>query len=188
MAGSTEKLRRREGLIFLAGFALCIPAANWLIGHVGVNCDSGACLVPVAPGLMAPSGVLTVGLALVFRDLVQRRLGWKAAVAGIVAGALLSALFAPPKLVTASATAFLLSEIADMLVYTPLQQRRLVLAVFASSVVGLVLDSLIFLQLAFGSLDFLFGQIVGKSWMVVAVLPAIAWLRRRDEKLGLSPA
>jgi len=60
VAGSTEKLRRREGLIFLAGFALCIPAANWLIGHVGVNCDSGACLVPVAPGLMAPSGVLTV--------------------------------------------------------------------------------------------------------------------------------
>jgi uncharacterized PurR-regulated membrane protein YhhQ (DUF165 family) len=97
-------------------------------------------------------------------------------------------LFAPPKLVTASATAFLLSEIADMLVYTPLQQRRLVLAVFASSIAGLVLDSLIFLQLAFGSLDFLLGQIVGKSWMVLAVLPAIAWLRRRDEKLGLSPA
>jgi hypothetical protein len=24
--------RRAEGLIFLAAFALCIPAANWLIG------------------------------------------------------------------------------------------------------------------------------------------------------------
>jgi uncharacterized PurR-regulated membrane protein YhhQ (DUF165 family) len=137
---------------------------------------------------MAPSGVVTVGLALVFRDLVQRRLGWKAAIAGILAGALLSALFAPPQLVTASAVAFLISEAADMLVYTPLQQRRLVLAVFASSVAGLVLDSLIFLKLAFGSLDFLLGQVVGKSWMVLAVLPAIVWLRRRDERLGLSPA
>jgi queuosine precursor transporter len=188
VAQSISKIRRREGLIFLAAFALCIPAANWLIGHVGVNCEAGACLIPVAPGLMAPSGVVTVGLALVFRDLVQRRLGWKAAVAGIVAGTLLSALFAPPQLVTASAAAFLISEAADMLVYTPLQQRRLVLAVFASSVVGLVLDSVIFLQLAFGGLDFLIGQVVGKSWMVLAVLPAIVWLRRRDERLGLSPA
>jgi uncharacterized PurR-regulated membrane protein YhhQ (DUF165 family) len=187
---SLEALRIREGLLFLVGFALCIPAANWLIGNVGTVCDpSGTpCLIPVAPGVMAPSGVLTVGLAFILRDLVQRRLGLKAAAAGIAAGTLLSALVAPPSLVMASAGAFLVSETADMLVYTPLQRRRLMLAVFASSLVGLVVDSIVFLSLAFGSLAFLEGQILGKTWMVLASLPAIYWLRRRDQRLGLSAA
>jgi uncharacterized PurR-regulated membrane protein YhhQ (DUF165 family) len=75
-----------------------------------------------------------------------------------------------------------------MLVYTPLQRRGLVLAVFASSIIGLILDSIVFLSLAFGSLDFLPGQIIGKAWMVLLALPVVAWLRRRDERLGLSPA
>jgi uncharacterized PurR-regulated membrane protein YhhQ (DUF165 family) len=185
----TDTIRTREGLVFLAGFALCIPAANWMIGHVGTECvPSGPCLIPVAPGVMAPSGVITVGLALVLRDLIQRRLGWKAAALGILAGTLLSALVAPAPLVTASAAAFLISETADMLVYTPLQRRGLILAVFASSIVGLVLDSVIFLSLSFGNLDFLAGQIIGKAWMVLLALPVVAWLRRRDERLGLSPA
>jgi uncharacterized PurR-regulated membrane protein YhhQ (DUF165 family) len=62
------------------------------------------------------------------------------------------------------------------------------LAVIASSVVGLIIDSIIFLSLAFGSLAFLEGQVIGKAWMVLLALPAIAWLRRRDERLGLTPA
>ncbi len=50
------------------------------------------------------------------------------------------------------------------------------------------MDSLVFLWLAFGSLDFLLGQIVGKFWMVLLAMPLVAYLRRRDERLGLSPA
>jgi len=180
---------RLEGFLYLIGFGLCIPLANWMIGHVGTVCPPhGPCLVPVAPGVMAPSGVAMIGLALVLRDLVQRRLGLRWVSAAIVGGAALSALVAPPALVAASATAFLLSEFADLVVYTPLQRRRLVLAVLASSVVGLVVDSIVFLYLAFGSLDFLLGQVVGKSWMVLLALPFIAWLRRRDERLGIAPA
>jgi hypothetical protein len=49
-------------------------------------------------------------------------------------------------------------------------------------------DSIIFLWLAFGSLDFLMGQIVGKLWMVVLAIPFVAYLRRRDERIGLTPA
>ena len=62
------------------------------------------------------------------------------------------------------------------------------LAVFASGAVGLVVDSMVFLWLAFGSLEFLAGQVIGKAWMVLASLPLIALLRRRDERLGLMPA
>jgi uncharacterized PurR-regulated membrane protein YhhQ (DUF165 family) len=186
MNASTERQRRIEGYVFLVAFALCIPVANWLIGHVGTTCvPNGPCLVPVAPGIMAPSGVLMVGLALVLRDLVQRRLGLGWGIGAIIIGALLSAYVAPPSLIVASAVAFLLSEIADFLVYTPLQKKRLVLAVFASSVVGLVADSIAFLYLAFGSLEFLEGQVLGKLWMVLLAMPFIALMRRRDERVGL---
>src|SRR5262249_1981753 len=106
----------------------------------------------------------------------------------IVAGALISALIAPPSLVVASAVAFLLSEVADLVVYTPLARRRLVVAGVASSFVGLVVDSIVFLLLAFGSLEFLAGQVVGKAWMVLASIPFVVWLRRRDEKSGMLPA
>jgi queuosine precursor transporter len=60
--------------------------------------------------------------------------------------------------------------------------------VLASSLVGLVVDSVIFLELAFGSLQYLPGQVVGKAWMVLLALPAIHWLRQRDERLGVQPA
>jgi queuosine precursor transporter len=178
-----------EGFVFLSAFGLCIPAANWLIGNAGTVCvPDGPCLIPVAPGVMAPSGVSMIGLALVLRDLVQRRLGLEWAVAAILAGAALSAIFAPPALVVASAAAFLLSEFADLAVYTPLQRRRLLLAVLASSMVGLVVDSAAFLYLAFGNLDFLAGQVIGKAWMVLLAMAPIAWLRRRDARLGLAAA
>ena len=57
-------------------------------------------------------------------------------------------------------------------------QRRLVLAVIASSLAGLIVDSVVFLSLAFGSLDYLAGQIVGKSWAVLISIPFIRLLRR----------
>jgi uncharacterized PurR-regulated membrane protein YhhQ (DUF165 family) len=186
---TNETRRWLEGAVFFALFCLTVPAANWLILNVGTVCTAnGPCLIPVAPNLMAPSGVLMVGAALVLRDLLQRRLGVGAAVAAILIGAGLSGLIAPLSLVMASAVAYLLSEFADLAVFTPLHQRRFVLAVLASSVVGLIVDSIVFLWLAFGSLDFLAGQVVGKAWMVLLSLPLIVLLRRRDEQIGLGPA
>jgi len=186
----TNEMRRWvEGIAFLIAFGLTIPAANWMIGNVGTVCvPKGPCLIPVAPGLMAPSGVAMIGIALVLRDLVQRRLGVVYSASAVVIGATLSALVAPPSLVLASGVAFLISEFADLAVYTPLARRRLVAAVVASSAVGLVVDSIIFLWLAFGSLDFLLAQVVGKGWMVLLSVPLVHYLRRRDERLGLTPA
>ena len=184
-----DRRQNLEGYIFLVLFCLTIPAANWLIGHVGIVCvPNGPCLVPVAPGIMAPSGVLMIGLALVLRDLVQRRLGVEFGIGAIIVGAAISAGLAPPTLVVASAAAFLLSEFADFAVYTPLARRRLVVAVIASSVVGLVVDSIGFLWLAFGSLEFLVGQIIGKLWMVLLAIPFVMYMRRRDERIGLKAA
>ena len=170
---------RVVGWAALGLFLVSVPLANWMVQHFGTVCVSdGPCLVPVAPGLLAPSGVLVVGAALVLRDVVQRYLGTIWGVGAIVAGAVLSVAVAPASLVLASGAAFLLSELADFAIYTPLQRRGLVRAVLASSVAGLVVDSLVFLLLAFGSLEFLPGQVVGKAWAVLLSVPLIRLLRR----------
>jgi len=167
------------GYALLAGFIATIPAANWMIGHVGTCIPNGPCLIPVGFGLEAPSGVLMIGIALVLRDLVHREMGWRIAMLGIVVGAALSSLLAPPSLVLASGVAFLLSEIADLLVYAPLARRQLVLAVIASGIVGAIVDSALFLLIAFGSLNFLAGQVVGKMWATLFAFPVIWSIRGR---------
>ena len=183
--------RKAEGLAYFLAFMACIPTANWMIGHVGTVCvPNGPCLLPVFPWsppwspqggpMMAPSGVSMIGIALVLRDLVQRRLGRLPALMAIVAGAALSGALAPPQLVVASTAAFFLSELADFAVFTPLQKRGLVLAVLASAMVGLIADSILFLWLAFGSLEFLEGQVLGKAWMVLLALPFVHWIRKRE--------
>lgn len=125
-----------------------------------------------------------IGLALVLRDLAQRRLGIGWAISAIAIGTVLSATFAPTSLVIASAAAFFVSEFADLGVYTPLQRRGMILAVVLSSVAGLVVDSIVFLWLAFGSLAYLPGQILAKAWMVPLALPIIAWLKAHEERVG----
>jgi uncharacterized PurR-regulated membrane protein YhhQ (DUF165 family) len=172
----------RDGALYLVAFISCIPIANWMIGNVGTKCvPNGPCLVPVWPGIMAPSGVLMIGFALVLRDLVQRRLGRSWALIAIAAGALVSGLVAPPALVVASVAAFALSELIDFAVYTPLQERRFVFAVIASGLAGLAVDSILFLWIAFGSLDFLTGQIIGKLWALSLATPLAHFLRLRAE-------
>ena len=180
-----------EGYVFLVLFCLTIPAANWLIGHVGTVMRSQLVRVwcRVAPGIMAPSGVLMIGLALVLRDLVQRRLGVGIRHRRDHCRARRSRPGSHRRhWCVASAAAFLLSEFADFAVYTPLARRRLVVAVIASSVVGLVVDFIVFLWLAFGSLEFLIGQIIGKLWMVLLAIPFVMYMRRRDERIGLKAA
>jgi queuosine precursor transporter len=146
-----------------------IFAANWAITTFG--------LVPVGFGLLAPAGVYFAGLAFTFRDLTQEALGRRWTYAAIVIGAALSGLLSGP-LAIASGAAFLLSETADLLVYTPLRERHWLGAVATSNVVGLIIDSALFLFLAFGSLEFLLGQIVGKLWMT-ALAVLVLWLTHK---------
>ena len=157
------------GIILIVAYIATIPAANFLIGHVGTVCiPQGPCLIPVAPGIMAPSGVLMIGAALLLRDLVQRQYGvrWSLVCIGIGAG--LSFLIAPPALALASGAAFLFSELVDFAAYTPLARKRFYTALIVSCAAGALADSALFLWLAFGSLDHLLGQIIGKLYAVAA--------------------
>jgi uncharacterized PurR-regulated membrane protein YhhQ (DUF165 family) len=163
----------------LIAYLATIPAANWLIGNVGTACvPNGPCLIPVWPGLMAPSGVLMIGAALVLRDAVQELLGLRWTFAAIVVGVILSAAVAPPALVLASAVAFLIAEVLDLAVYTPLRSRSMAAAILLSGLVGALADSAVFLFLAFGSLNYLAGQWVGKLWMSLLVVAVRALIKR----------
>jgi uncharacterized PurR-regulated membrane protein YhhQ (DUF165 family) len=175
------------GIFALIAYAATIPIANWMIENVGTVCvPNGPCLIPVGFGLMAPSGVLVIGAALVLRDIIHRSLGWHMALVAIVIGCCVSYVVSPPALVFASVAAFALSELADLTVYTPLSRKRMWLAILASGCVGAVVDSAVFLMLAFGSLDHLAGQVVGK--VTLTLLAALIAYSLRVSSRQAEPA
>jgi uncharacterized PurR-regulated membrane protein YhhQ (DUF165 family) len=161
------------GLAILAAYIATIFGANWAIEQYG--------LVPVGFGLLAPAGVYFVGLSFTLRDMAQDRLGNWPIILAILIGAALSALVAPAFAV-ASGLAFLFSETCDFLVYTPLRRRHFLGAVALSNTVGIVIDSALFLWLAFGSLAFIEGQVLAKSSMTLLAGAAL-WLARRHALL-----
>lgn len=151
---------------FIAYFS-SIPLANWLIDHIGsVRFPGAPHVIPVGFGYEAPSGVLAIGFAMVARDYVQHRLGKSYALAAIAVGVALSFLV-NKDLAKASALAFAFGEFADFAVYTPIRHYNTFAAVALSGIVGGIIDSLIFLQVAFGSLNYWQGQVLGKTWMAI---------------------
>lgn len=166
------------GLVAAALYVGTVWAANYAVQHWGI--------VPVGFGLHAPAGVYFVGLAFTLRDVVHRIYGRSLVVACILLGAVLSYWLSNTttipgghvNLALASGMAFLLSETADLSVYEPLRKRGWLPAVLASNVVGLLIDSALFLWLAFGSLAFFWGQAVGKAWMTLAAIIVLAALRQ----------
>jgi hypothetical protein len=151
-------------------FVATVGGANWTLATFGI--------VPIGFGLSAPAGVYFAGIGFTIRDLIHDRGGRLWIVSAIVVGAAVSALLEGAQgFAIASGCAFLLSESADWLIYTPLRRRGWVISVACSNVVGLVVDSVVFLWLAFGSLDFIEGQIVGKAYMTIVAI-ILLWLIR----------
>lgn len=155
-------------LLLSAGFLATIPAANWMVGHLGTVCPPGApCMVPVWPWpeVLAPSGSVLIGVALVLRNVLQQVAPRKWILGCIVLGAALSALVAPAALTLASATSFLFSEMTDWVVYSPLRRRHLGLAILAAGSAGAVVDASLFVILAFGgAVALIAGQVIAKLW------------------------
>jgi uncharacterized PurR-regulated membrane protein YhhQ (DUF165 family) len=164
-------------------FVATVWAANWAITKWGTT--------PVGFGLTAPAGVWFAGLAFTLRDVTHRTLGRTAVVWAIAAGCLLAYLVDDKvmagghvSIALASAIAFAFSEMSDMAVYEPIRRKGWLPAVVASNAVGIVVDSALFLWLAFGGLAFFWGQVVGKSWMTVAAIMVLAVLRPARLKLA----
>ena len=178
----TSTLQDRDktiGISFLIAFVITVVGANWALLTYGI--------VPIGFGLDAPASVYFVGFSFTFRDGMRERLGFRSALIAIAIGGILSYilevrqdgdLFA--RIALASATAFAVSELADSLVYERIREYSRHLGIVASNTVGLVVDSALFLTLAFGSIEFLTGQVVGKFYMtVLAIVLIVAWERGR---------
>ena len=153
-------------------FVATVLGANWSIAKFG--------FVSVGFGISAPAGVYFAGIAFTLRDLLHNHPGssrpW--IISAIVAGALLSAFLEDAqRLALASGAAFFLSELADWAVYSPLRRRGWIRAVAASNCVGLIVDSILFLSLAFGSLSYIEGQILGKIYMTVLAIIVLWGIR-----------
>src|SRR4051794_36399515 len=170
-----------------AVFLGCILAANYATTP-GVLTDDG--MVPVGFGLTATAGTYLAGVTFVVRDTLQDTFGVRETVTFrekvlrtlpvvglIVAGAALSFRVAAPNIALASGVAFLASETADLLVYSPLRSRGYVKAAVASNIVGAIVDTFLFLSIAGYGFSAVPGQLVGKLSVTLAVVGAVATLR-----------
>lgn len=171
-----------QKLLLAALFVATVIGANWALGRWGII------TLPVI-GWAAPAGVYFAGIAFGLRDALHEAASrtWRRWVLGSIAvGAVVSYLIEDAvtipgghvPIAVASGLAFALSELADLAVYSPLRERHWVGGVIASNTVGAVVDSALFLWLAFGALDTMGGQIVGKLAATAIVLPVVWWSRR----------
>ena len=94
---------------FLTLYVVLIVAVNYAFTVVP--------LVKLPDGTMWPPVALFVGFVFVARDFAQREVGHKVLLAMLV-GVAISYIMANPFVATASAVAFLFSELADWAVYT----------------------------------------------------------------------
>jgi uncharacterized PurR-regulated membrane protein YhhQ (DUF165 family) len=156
-------------ILTTSGYLATIPTANWLTARYPA--------APVAPGVLAPAGVYVVGLTLVMRDVSRELAGRTPAAMAMAGGVVLSSWTANETVATASAAAYALSESLDFAVYERLRKHGFTIALAISNAAGLIADSLLFLSLAFGSLHYLPGQLIGKIWMTGV---AVALLLLRD--------
>ena len=172
LRSTTKQTERKEmnhmKKLTIVAYLATIPTANWLINNVGTQYAPDAPhTIPVGFGYSAPSGVLMIGLALLLRDYVQQTFGQRTTLAAIAVGIALS-YWVNPAVATASAIAFAVSELADLAVFTRIRKQTLIGAVIASGIIGGIIDSFLFLQIAFGSTMFWQGQVIGKTIMACA--------------------
>lgn len=171
--------RRIVGAVALVAYVACIVLANWAIRRFG--------FVPVGFGLVAPAGTYFAGATFVARDSVQLAFGRWLVLPAILVGAAISWWTTGSgsipggmiPLAAASGVAFLVGETMDWALFTPLRSAgRMTEAFLLANTLGLLVDTFIFLTLAFGSTAHWQGTALGKFWMT---LPAcvIVWSMRR---------
>ena len=138
-------------------------------------------LVPIGFGLVVSAGSFAAGAALVLRDGVQVYGDLRYVFGAIIAGAALSFLMASPGIAFASCIAFLVSELVDWGVFTPIRRTSLARAVVVSSIVSAPVDTVLFLYLAgFGvTWQAVLGQFLVKTVMALIAALIITLLARR---------
>lgn len=157
-------------VLAVAGYIGTIVLANWMTTTFG--------LVPIGLGLAVTAGTFAAGFALILRDSVQVTSGRLTVLAAILAGCAVSYMISDPFIALASAVAFLVSELVDLAVFTPLRRRSIARAVLVSSIVAAPVDTVLFLWIAgFGvTWQAVLGQFIVKTALAGIVA---SWLATR---------
>jgi uncharacterized PurR-regulated membrane protein YhhQ (DUF165 family) len=148
----------------LAGYVSTIVIANWTSTHWSAW-QIGTIAVP--------AGTLWAGMTFTLRDALHEALGGRGVLSAIVIGAGLSWLLASQQIALASVLAFTTSELAGSVPYSRLRSRSMLGAVAASNLVGLGIDSLLFVPVAFGGFALVPGQVLGKTVATVLTLSTL---------------
>lgn len=126
--------------ILIAVYVAAMVVANTLVWWLG-------------PWFSPINSFFLIGLDLTLRDVMQERLTRLQLAGVIVAGGIITWLVNPAAahIAIASATAFILSALADWAAYSALRDRPWMVRANGSNVVGAAVDSIIFPTLAFGA-------------------------------------
>lgn len=153
---------KEKNIVFVA-FLSTIPLANWWLTTFGFY--DVPLLGPVA------SGVVWIGVSFTLRDVLQLYAGKKWIPPALLVGTILSYFVADPFIAYASGAAFLVSETLNWAVYTPLSEKKFKTAVALSGTVGGIIDSTLFLYIAFGSTTGWWQLALAKTFIVLATVP-----------------
>ncbi|PYB73969.1 MULTISPECIES: queuosine precursor transporter [Rhizobium] len=119
-------------------------------------------------------GAFTYPVAFLVTDLTNRQFGPTAArkvvFVGFIAGVILSVLLATPRIAVASGSAFLVGQLLDISVFNRLRRQSWWKAPLMGSVIGSVLDTVIFFSLSFAPV---FGFIGPNDDFAISAAPIL---------------
>jgi uncharacterized PurR-regulated membrane protein YhhQ (DUF165 family) len=159
-------------LVVVAAYVGSVVMANWASTHLPVL------LVGLA---IVPAGTLLAGVTLTLRDLLHESVSTRGVITAIAAGTGLSWVVATPQIAIASVVAFAVSETIDSAIYALLRGGSPLRAVLGSNIAGLLVDSVLFVPLAFGSFAAVPGQLLGKT-VATLLTVALLWAMRRGRR------
>ncbi|MDM9621501.1 queuosine precursor transporter [Rhizobium sp. S96] len=149
-------LKTRYTLIYVALMTLVVVASNFLV-QFPLNAEfAGINLADLLTW-----GAFTYPVAFLITDLTNRQFGPQAArkvvFAGFVVGVALSFFTSVPRIAIASGSAYLAGQLLDIAVFNRLRRQAWWRAPLVGSLIGSMLDTLIFFSFAFAAFFVFFG-------------------------------
>ncbi|GGB38452.1 membrane protein [Roseibium aquae] len=146
--------------IAITAMAIVVVASNFLVQFPVQASLGGLNLADLLTW-----GAFTYPAAFLVTDLTNRRFGPKAArnvvLVGFALAVGLSVWLATPRIAIASGTAFLVAQLLDVTIFVRLRRASWWKAPFVSSMIGSVIDTMLFFSIAFAAqfafIDSLFG-------------------------------
>ena len=149
-------LTQRYTLVYVALMTAVVVASNFLVQYP-VQATLGA----INLGDILTWGAFTYPFAFLVTDLTNRHYGARNArivvISGFIAGVALSWSLSQPRIAIASGLAFLLGQMLDISVFNRLRRQSWWQAPLAGSMLGSILDTVLFFSFAFAPAFSVFG-------------------------------